>query len=127
VHAFERARPGESADFVAADLARRSAARGLKLNYPEAVAVITADLLEGARDGRSVAELMSSGKQILHRGRCGGDDRGDPGRSNVARWYQTRDRARADSMTAWELIPLHGTLVLNAGRSTHPYRRPEHR
>jgi urease subunit gamma len=53
--------------FVAADLARRRAARGLKLNYPEAVAVITADLLEGARDGRSVAELMSAGKQILHR------------------------------------------------------------
>jgi urease gamma subunit len=45
------------------------ATRGL--NYLEAVAVITADLLEGARDGRSVAELMSSGKQILHRGRCG--------------------------------------------------------
>jgi urease subunit gamma len=53
--------------FVAADLARRRAARGLKLNYPEAVAVITADLLEGARDGRSVAELMSSGKQVLRR------------------------------------------------------------
>jgi len=53
--------------FVAADLARRRAARGLKLNYPEAVAVITAELLEGARDGRSVAELMSAGKQILRR------------------------------------------------------------
>jgi urease subunit gamma len=53
--------------FVAADLARRRAARGLKLNYPEAVAVITAELLEGARDGRSVADLMSAGKQILRR------------------------------------------------------------
>ncbi|MBV9577254.1 MAG: urease subunit gamma [Chloroflexi bacterium] len=53
--------------FVAADLARRRAARGLKLNYPEAIAVITADLLEGARDGRSVAELMSAGKRILRR------------------------------------------------------------
>jgi urease subunit gamma len=53
--------------FVAADLARRRAARGLKLNYPEAVAVITADLLEGARDGRSVADLMSAGKHILSR------------------------------------------------------------
>jgi urease subunit gamma len=51
--------------FVAADVARRRAARGLKLNYPEAVAFITAELLEGARDGRSVADLMSSGKQIL--------------------------------------------------------------
>jgi urease subunit gamma len=53
--------------FVAAELARRRQARGLKLNYPEAVAVISAELMEGARDGRSVAELMSWGKQILHR------------------------------------------------------------
>jgi urease subunit gamma len=52
---------------VAADLARRRAARGLKLNYPEAVAIITAELLEGARDGRSVAELMGLGKSILRR------------------------------------------------------------
>ena len=53
--------------FVAAELARRRQARGLKLNYPEAVAVISAELMEGARDGRSVAELMSWGKQILRR------------------------------------------------------------
>jgi urease subunit gamma len=53
--------------FMAAELARRRQARGLKLNHPEAVAVITAELLEGARDGRSVAELMSSGKHILSR------------------------------------------------------------
>jgi urease subunit gamma len=53
--------------FVAAELARRRQARGLKLNYPEAVAVISAELMEGARDGRSVAELMSWGKQILKR------------------------------------------------------------
>jgi urease subunit gamma len=52
---------------VAADLARRRAARGLKLNYPEAVAIITAELLEGARDGKSVAELMGLGKSILRR------------------------------------------------------------
>jgi urease subunit gamma len=44
---------------VAADLARRRQARGLKLNYPEAIAVITYEILEGIRDGRSVAELMS--------------------------------------------------------------------
>ena len=44
---------------VAADLARRRQARGLKLNYPEATAIITYELLEGARDGRSVAELMN--------------------------------------------------------------------
>ncbi len=51
--------------YLAAQLARARQARGLKLNYPEAMAVITAELLEGARDGRSVAELMSLGRQIL--------------------------------------------------------------
>ena len=53
--------------FVAADVARRRRARGLRLNHPEAVALITAELMEGARDGRSVAELMSFGKHILSR------------------------------------------------------------
>ena len=53
--------------FVAADVARRRQTRGLKLNYPEAVAIISAELMEAARDGRSVAELMSWGKQILSR------------------------------------------------------------
>jgi urease subunit gamma len=50
---------------VAADLARRRLARGVKLNYPESVALITSEIMEGARDGRSVAELMDSGTQIL--------------------------------------------------------------
>ncbi|MEV0673815.1 urease subunit gamma [Mycobacterium sp. NPDC050441] len=52
----------------AADLARRRQARGLLLNHPEAVAVITDHLLEGARDGRTVAELMASGRDVLTRG-----------------------------------------------------------
>lgn len=52
---------------VAADLARRRQARGLKLNYPECVAILTYEILEGARDGRSVADLMSWGTQILQR------------------------------------------------------------
>ncbi|MHA3021393.1 urease subunit gamma [Mycobacterium sp. BMJ-28] len=51
----------------AADLARRRQARGLKLNHPEAVALITDHILEGARDGRSVAELMVSGRDVLDR------------------------------------------------------------
>ncbi|MFN6550933.1 urease subunit gamma [Mycolicibacterium septicum] len=51
----------------AADLARRRQARGLLLNHPEAVAVITDHLLEGARDGRTVAELMVSGRDVLAR------------------------------------------------------------
>ena len=50
---------------VAADLARRRQARGLKLNYPEAVAIITYEIIKGARDGRSVAELMGYGTTIL--------------------------------------------------------------
>lgn len=50
---------------VAADLARRRQARGLKLNYPEAIAIITFEIFEGARDGRSVSELMSYGTTIL--------------------------------------------------------------
>jgi len=53
--------------FTAALLAERRRARGLKLNYPEAVALITAAIMEGARDGRSVAELMTEGTKILTR------------------------------------------------------------
>lgn len=52
---------------VAADLARRRKARGLKLNHPEAVALISYEILEGARDGKSVAELMSYGREILNK------------------------------------------------------------
>ncbi|MAJ74986.1 urease subunit gamma [Candidatus Poribacteria bacterium] len=51
--------------YVAAQLARDRQKRGLKLNYPEAVAIITAEILEGIRDGKSVAELMSFGTTIL--------------------------------------------------------------
>jgi len=50
---------------VAADLARRRQNRGLKLNYPEAIAIITYEVVEGARDGKTVAELMSYGSTIL--------------------------------------------------------------
>lgn len=53
--------------FTAALLAERRRARGLKLNYPEAIALISAAILEGARDGRTVAELTSSGRTILTR------------------------------------------------------------
>jgi urease subunit gamma len=50
---------------VAADLARRRQARGMKLNYPESIAIITYEIIEGARDGKSVSELMSYGTTIL--------------------------------------------------------------
>jgi urease subunit gamma len=53
--------------FVAAELARKRRARGLKLNHPESVALIAAELLEGARDGRTVAELMEAGTKVLKR------------------------------------------------------------
>jgi urease subunit gamma len=53
--------------FVAAEVARRRRARGLKLNYPEAVALISAELLEAARDGKSVPELMQFGHTLLTR------------------------------------------------------------
>jgi urease subunit gamma len=53
--------------FTAALLAERRKARGVKLNYPEAVAYISAAILEGARDGRSVAELMAFGTKLLSR------------------------------------------------------------
>ncbi|WP_103110019.1 urease subunit gamma [Brevibacillus reuszeri] len=52
---------------VAADLARRRKERGLKLNYPEAVALISYEIMEGARDGKTVAQLMSEGASILTR------------------------------------------------------------
>jgi urease gamma subunit len=53
--------------FTAAEVARRRKARGLRLNHPEAVALITAEVLEGIRDGKTVAELMTLGAEILTR------------------------------------------------------------
>ena len=52
---------------VAADLARRRQTRGLKLNYPESIAIITYEVVEGARDGKTVAQLMDEGTRILTR------------------------------------------------------------
>ncbi|WP_327359461.1 urease subunit gamma [Streptomyces sp. NBC_01304] len=52
---------------VAADVAEKRRARGLRLNHPETVALLTSHILEGARDGRTVAELMASGRKVLTR------------------------------------------------------------
>ncbi|MFF5445398.1 urease subunit gamma [Streptomyces sp. NPDC012888] len=52
---------------VAADVAEKRRARGVRLNHPEAIALITSHILEGARDGRTVAELMASGRTVLGR------------------------------------------------------------
>ena len=68
-------------------VARRRQERGVKLNYPEAVALITDGVVEGARDGRTVAELMSYGATLLQRARRDGgrrrDDPRDPGRGDL--------------------------------------------
>ena len=53
--------------FVASELAKKRRARGLKLNYPEAMAILSAEILEAARDGKSVADIMSLGANILTR------------------------------------------------------------
>jgi urease subunit gamma len=53
--------------FVAAEVARRRQSRGLKLNYPEAIAILTAEILEAARDGKSVSDIMAFGTTILRR------------------------------------------------------------
>jgi urease subunit gamma len=56
--------------FVAAEVARKRRGRGLKLNYPEAMAIISAEVLEAARDGKTVEEIMSFGTNILRREDC---------------------------------------------------------
>jgi len=53
--------------FVAAELARKRQTRGLKLNYPESIAIISSEIMEAARDGKSVAEIMTFGTTILRR------------------------------------------------------------
>lgn len=53
--------------YVAAELARKRQARGLKLNYPEAISILTAEILEAARDGKTVAEIMTFGPTLLKR------------------------------------------------------------
>ena len=72
--------------FTAAEVARRRKERGLKLNYPEAVAIITAEILEGIRDGKTVSELMTFGATILKRDDVGGEA--------LAVWKQLRLQLR---------------------------------
>ena len=88
---------------VAANLAKERRGRGLRLNHPEAVALLSSWILEGARDGRSVAELMDGGQHVLTR-----DDvmEGVPemlptvaGRGDVPRRDEARERPRADPVS----------------------------
>lgn len=116
--------------FTAAELARKRRARGLKLNHPEAVALITDEILEGARDGRSVVELMGFGSTILT-----GDDvmPGVPamipilqvegvfpdGTKLVTVHEPIRPAAgaEADPVEPGRLLPAEGSIELNAGRA----------
>jgi len=112
--------------FTAALVAERRKARGLKLNYPEAVAYISAAILEGARDGRSVAELMSEGTRLLS-----ADDVMEgvaelilevqveatfPDGTKLVTIHQPIASRRTLGIGAIEVMP--GTLTLNEGRAT---------
>ncbi|MDF2618577.1 MAG: urease subunit beta [Xanthobacteraceae bacterium] len=115
--------------FTAAELARKRRARGLKLNHPEAVALITDEILEGARDGRSVSEMMSLGSRILS------TDDVLPGIAPLIPILQVEcmfpdgtklvtihepirplEGATAEPLAPGELLPLDGEIELNAGR-----------
>jgi len=111
--------------FTAGLLAERRRARGLKLNYPEAVALISCAIMEGARDGRSVAELMSAGTRILSR-----DDVMEgiaemipeiqieatfPDGTKLVTVHQP---IQASTLVPGEVMPASGDLSLNEGRAT---------
>jgi urease subunit gamma/beta len=117
--------------FTAAQLARRRRAKGLKLNYPEAVAIITDDILEGAREGRSVPEMMSIGSTILT------TDDVLPGVAAMLPILQVEgmfddgtklvtvhdpirapEGSAADTLEPGAITALEGEIELNAGRPT---------
>ena len=112
--------------FTAALLAERRKNRGLKLNYPEAIAFISAEIMEGAREGRSVAELMDYGRTLLS-----GDDVMDgvaemihdvqveatfPDGTKLVTVHEPIVTSRAASLHAGEVITEPGDIELNAGR-----------
>jgi urease subunit gamma len=82
---------------MAAMVARRRLERGVKLNYPEAVALISDFVVEGARDGRSVADLMEAGAHVVTRGHRRDDPR-RAGGSHLPRWHEACHRARSNSI-----------------------------
>ena len=117
--------------FTAAELARRRRARGCALNHPEAVALISDEILEGARDGRSVAELIEHGATVLT------TDDVMPGVAEMMPVLQVEGtfpdgtklvtvhepirpgaKARDESVRPGEIIPADGEIEINAGRAT---------
>ncbi len=117
--------------YTAAELARKRRARGLALNHPEAVALISDEILEGARDGRSVAELIEHGATILT------TDDVMPGVAEMMPVLQVEGtfpdgtklvtvhepirpgtKARHESVRPGEIIPADGEIEINAGRPT---------
>ncbi|HVU52398.1 MAG TPA: urease subunit gamma [Polyangia bacterium] len=114
--------------FTAALVAERRRARGLKLNYPEAVALISAEILEGARDGRTVAELMELGTRVLR-----ADEVMDgvaalitevqveatfPDGTKLVTVHDPIPHGPPDETAAGAVLPAAGDLALNAGRAT---------
>ena len=87
--------------FMIAELARKRKARGLKLNHPESVAIIADHILEGARDGKSVSDLMSSGKQVL------GKDDVLPGVTDIIHTIQVE----ATFEDGTKLVTVHDPIV----------------
>jgi len=87
--------------FMAAELARKRKQRGLKLNHPESVALIADHILEGARDGKSVSELMSSGKNVLKK------DDVLPGVLDIIHTIQVE----ATFNDGTKLVPVHDPIV----------------
>ena len=122
--------------FTAAELARKRRARGLKLNHPEASALIADEILEGARDGRSVAELIAFGSTILTR------DDVMPGVAELMPMLQVEgtfpdgtklvtvhdpirpgaDAPPPDAVTPGEVIPAEGEIEINPGRARSTIR-----
>ncbi len=114
--------------FTAALLAERRKNKGLKLNYPEAIAFISAEILEGAREGKSVAELMDYGRTLLS-----ADDVMDgvaemihdvqveatfPDGTKLVTVHEPIIGSKASELVAGELQPLEGEIEINSGRET---------
>ncbi len=112
---------------MAANVARRRLERGVKLNHPEAVALITDVVVEGARDGRSVADLMEAGAQVLHASQVMEgiaamihDIQVEATFPDGTKLVTVHNPIRGDAsgLVPGETIPAPGDIVMNAGRDT---------